>query len=180
MRRIEGPPCAPSAVRGLGDPPRVVPSAPRRNLGLYFVVGLLVALFQLFDLTRNSSSWLPSQFLIDYPTPTSTERIQLCRMEQFKKGTRKPHRLPKPPYNPLNNTSSSMTARFSTCYEGDSSDNGGGPNMNEPYRHIHLGGGAAKHKTCIFPRVMHNFRNEFCSLTKNKTVACIGDSLTLE
>ena len=52
--------------------------------------------------------------------------------------------------------------------------------MNEPYDTYIWEADAVKHETCSFPQAMHNFRDEFCSLTKNKTVAFVGDSLTRE
>ena len=159
-------------MRTLGGPPRAPSASPRRHLGLYFVAGLLVALFQLFGALRIASPRLPASSSADSTSATTSagNAIPLCRMEQLKTGAWRPQRLPTPPYDPLEATAASMGA----CYAGGALD------MHAPYDTHVWEAEAARRGTCRFPQARHRFRDEFCALTRHKTVAFVGDSLTLD
>lgn len=93
------------------------------------------------------------------PSPRSS-LLPLCTMEQVKTGIWKPIRLPKPPFIPT------YLQFRNECYTNDEL-------QNAPHWDTHYW----EPTDCSFPPWD---ADEFCALSKNKTIAIIGDSLSLE
>ena len=110
------------------------------------------------DLSSSSSAVVSLQTAAQLPLP-------LCSMEQIKTGAWKPVRLDKPPYIPT------YLQWREECY--DLKDLQKAPHWDtyewEPF--------ATHDQNCSF--VPWN-EEDFCSLTRNKTIAVVGDSLSLE
>lgn len=114
--------------------------------------------------SETSKSSTPS-FLSDGAGGAASMKLPLCTMEQVKTGAWKPVRLPKPPFIPT------YLQFRNECYTNDQVRSA--PHWDtydwEPL--------AVSKGACAFPAWD---ANEFCELSRDKTIAIVGDSLSLE
>lgn len=166
------------------EPPQQIARQKRRVKCLtpVSIIGLCVMLVGLYLTNRMIDTDIVLQVDLHLTKPNDTDLVlqkidtdvllPLCNMEQLKKGRWEPHRFPKPPYNPVQGIKTKKNNGQWPCYGED------GPNMSQPLDTFKWNANSVSDQTCSFPQ--RDFATDFCELAYNKTVAFLGDSITLE